>query len=98
MDLENVIQKLKDIENPTEDQKQAIESAEAMTTAPEAEEAPTPTPEEAPVVAEFQSTETTATGDNLFQPYDPGETTVQDIANLAGVPVPPTDTEGGSTD
>lgn len=96
--MEDVLKKLKDIENPTEDQQQAIESAESMTTAPEAEEAPAPAPEEAPAVAEFQSPETNATGDNLFSPYNPGETTVQDIANLAGVPIPPTDSEGGETE
>lgn len=98
MDLENVLKKLKDIENPTEDQKQAIASTEAMTEAPKVDaKAGSPVEDQVPV-AEYQTMETTATGDNLFNPYQGVETTPEDVAQLAGVSVPPTDSEGGETE
>lgn len=57
MDMQNVLDKLKQIENPTEDTAAAIKSAEAMTSAP----------------APAEAVETTATGDNLYTEYAPAE-------------------------
>ena len=70
MDMQNVLDKLKQIENPTEDTSAAIKSAEAMTKAPE------------PAVAETVST--TATGEGTYTEYTPAEPA--DYAKLAGVP------------
>ena len=68
--MQNVLDKLKQIETPTEDTAAAIKSAEAMTKAPE------------PAVAE--STPTTATGEGTYTEYQPAEPA--DYAKLAGVP------------
>ena len=70
MDMQNVLDKLKQIENPTEDTAAAIKSAEAMTKAPE------------PAVAE--SVPTTATGEGTYTEYKPAEPA--DYAKLAGIP------------
>jgi len=70
MEMYDVLEKLKQIENPTEDQQQAIKSAEAMTNAPE------PAPADA--------LETNATGDNVYQEYAPTSDPA-DYARLAGV-------------
>lgn len=68
-EMYDVLERLKSIENPTEDQQAAIKSAEAMTKAPE------PAPADA--------LETNATGDNVYQEYAPSEPA--DYARLAGV-------------
>ena len=68
--MQNVLDKLKQIENPTEDTAAAIKSAEAMTKAPE------------PAVAE--SVPTTATGEGTYTEYKPAEPA--DYAKLAGIP------------
>lgn len=77
MDMQNVLDKLKQIENPTEDTAAAIKSAEAMTKAPE------------PAVAE--SVPTTATGEGTYTEYKPAEPA--DYAKLAGVPTLAVQTE-----
>lgn len=77
MDMQNVLDKLKQIENPTEDTAAAIKSAEAMTSAP------------APVEAEV--VETTATGENLYTEYTPQQPA--DYAKLAGIPTVALQTE-----
>lgn len=77
MDMQNVLDKLKQIENPTEDQTAAIKSAEAMTSAPEA------------VTADV--VETSATGENLYTEYAPKEPA--DYAKLAGIPTVAVQTE-----
>ena len=69
MEMQNVLDKLREIENPSEDQQAAITSATKMTQAPEIDAA---------VV------ETTATGDNVYQQYAP-TTEPNDIAKLAGL-------------
>ena len=69
MDMQNVLDKLKQIETPTEDQTAAIKSAEAMTTAP----------------AEAVAEQTPAvTAESTYTEYTP-TSTPQDIAKLAGV-------------
>jgi len=69
MDMQNVLDKLKQIETPTEDQTAAIKSAEAMTTAP----------------AEAVAEQTPAvTAESTYTEYAP-TSTPQDIAKLAGV-------------
>ena len=70
MEMYDVLEKLKAIENPTEDTAAAIKSAEAMTKAPE------PAPADA--------LETNATGDNVYQEYAPTSEPA-DYARLAGV-------------
>ena len=77
MDMQNVLDKLKQIENPTEDTAAAIKSAEAMTKAPE------------PAVAE--SVPTTATGEGTYTEYKPAEPA--DYAKLAGIPTMAVQTE-----
>lgn len=77
MDMQNVLDKLKQIENPTEDTAAAIKSAEAMTKAPE------------PAVAE--SIPTTATGEGTYTEYKPAEPA--DYAKLAGIPTVAVQTE-----
>jgi len=69
MDMQNVLDKLKQIETPTEDQTAAIKSAEAMTTAPSEAVA-----EQTPAV----------TAESTYTEYTP-TSTPQDIAKLAGV-------------
>lgn len=67
--MQNVLDKLKQIETPTEDQTAAIKSAEAMTTAP----------------AEAVAEQTPAvTAESTYTEYTP-TSTPQDIAKLAGV-------------
>ena len=67
--MQNVLDKLKQIETPTEDQTAAIKSAEAMTTAP----------------AEAVAEQTPAvTAESTYTEYAP-TSTPQDIAKLAGV-------------
>lgn len=56
-EMYDVLERLKAIENPTEDQQAAIKSAEAMTTAP----------------APAEAVETTVTGDNVYTEYAPSE-------------------------
>ena len=75
--MQNVLDKLKQIENPTEDTAAAIKSAEAMTKAPE------------PAVAE--SVPTTATGEGTYTEYKPAEPA--DYAKLAGIPTMAVQTE-----
>ena len=75
--MQNVLDKLKQIENPTEDTAAAIKSAEAMTKAPE------------PAVAE--SVPTTATGEGTYTEYKPAEPA--DYAKLAGIPTLAVQTE-----
>lgn len=77
MEMQNVLDRLKQIENPTEDQAAAIKSAEAMTKAPE------------PAVAE--SVPTTATGEGTYTEYKPAEPA--DYAKLAGIPTLAVQTE-----
>jgi hypothetical protein len=90
MEMYDVLSKLQQIENPTEDQKQAIENTQAMTQAPEAVATdPVPAPEvpEAALMGINNTLDTNATGSDLFQKYEQvaQETTADDMAKLAGI-------------
>lgn len=69
MDMYNVLDTLKKIENPTEDQKAAIKSAE-MTQSPDAPQG---------------AVATTSTGDGIYQQYAPTGDQPTELARLAGI-------------